>query len=153
MSPDKYNKTINFKTSEHLFMIRVKSRSGAWFEIGPKFTNAKNLTINNTADGSYNDINDNLINLSYTSLSVGFGLSAYRGDKATITIGTRIAYSFTDFVNDNTHQIVSDGRYIPVYDSYEKSNPFTLQITAEFTYDIAFFGKASCGAKRIIFFK
>ena len=153
MSPDKYDKTINFKTSEHLFVIRAISTTGAWFEIGPKFTSAKDLTINNTTDGSYNDINDNLTNLSYTSLSAGFGFSAYISDNATINIGARVGYSFTDFVNDNTHQIVSDGKYIPVYDSYEKSNPFTLQVTAEFTYDIAFFGKASCGAKRIIFFQ
>lgn len=153
MSPENYDKTISYNTSEHLFVIRVLTETGAYFELGPKFTTVKNLTVNNSVDGTYNDIDNNTVTSNYTSLTAGFGLSINVSNRASVAVGTRVGYSFSDFIADNTHQIVNDGRYIPAYDSYEKSNPLTIQITAEFTYDIAIFGKASCGAKRILFFK
>ncbi len=151
--PIKNTKILGYKTLEHIILIRFIGEDGAWFEIGPKFIQVRDLTVENSVDGNYNDISNDLMNSNYASLCAGFGFSAYIGDKSSLAIGPRVSYSFSDLVNDNTHQIVNDGVYSPEYDSYEQSNPLTIQITVEFTYDIAYFGKTKCKRRRIMFFK
>lgn len=151
--PNKYNKKLGYKTLDHILLFRFIAEDGGWFEIGPKLTQTKKLTVSNSVDADYNDITQDLINSNYFSLCAGFGFSAYIGEKISVAIGPRVSYSFSDLITDNTHQIVNDGVYTPDYDTYEQSNPLAIQITAEFTYDIAYFGKTRCKRRRIMFFK
>ena len=109
------------KTSEHIFLVKIISETGAWFEIGPKFSVAKSITVSNSVSGNYNDIDESIISKNYTSLVAGFGFSPYMGNRITVTLGIRGAYSFTDFVSNGTHHVVNDGVYVPTYDSYRST--------------------------------
>jgi len=151
-----YNKNLQLKSLDYVFFFRYSGEGGAYFELGPKFTNLKSQNLTNSIDDNFK-AQDNLLDFykkKYTSLMLGFGFSAIRTERFTMNMGLRGAYALGDLVNDHQQYILNDQVYIPQKTVNEAStNPFSLQIMLEFNYFFAFWGDASCGRGNLMFFK
>jgi hypothetical protein len=151
-----YLKYLKVKTSDLIVFFRLSSEAGGYFEIGPKFSTIKKMSVSNNIDKPFrpeDNIKDSYLP-KYTSIMIGAGLSPVRTDRFALNIGFRGAYAFSDIVTDHNHFILNDFFYQPNYlPSNAKTNPFTLQALVEFEYFFAYFGKAACGRGGIQFFR
>ena len=153
-SPTAYTKTTTFVARELAVFLRYTGDYGFYAEFGPKITSLDSIVEDNSVTGNFFPT-DNLsekYNMKYKSLILGVGFSAMRTQRVTITLGVRGSYSLDDVTLDD-YSIMNDGIYVPDYLPIAETRPFSLQIMAELNYFFAFWGDASCGRGRIMFFQ
>lgn len=154
---DPYTKTQKFKSLDIIFALRFTSPYGFYFEAGPKFSTLKSASVENSIDGNYTeDINgDYLLNFSekFTSIIAGMGFAVYNGDRLQVNLGIRGSYGIGNFQENEDFYVLNDGVYIPQGNFTAKTTPFNLKATLEVNYTFAFWGDASCGRGRLMFFQ
>lgn len=154
-----YDKTQKFTSFDILPMLRYTSPYGFYFEAGPKFSTLKTASVENSVDGTFIDedpTQDYLLNFSekYTSIVAGLGMAIHNGDRLQVTLGLRGSYALGNFVNDESnYYVLNDGFYIPEGSHTAKTSPFTLKLMLEVNYIFGFWGDASCGRGRLMFFQ
>jgi hypothetical protein len=153
-----YNKYLKMSSRDILLFLRLSGESGGYFEIGPKFSTLKTLSVSNSIDDNFRPV-DNLKDYyapKYTGLMLGAGLSVVRTERVNVHFGFRGSYVFSDIVSDHSDNgfILNDFVYAPSYlPANAKTSPFSLQLVLEIEYFFAFWGDASCGRGRLMFFQ
>jgi len=150
-----YLKTQEFTSLDYLALIRYTSDYGFYFEVGPKFSGLKTALVKNSENlASRNE--DNYIehfNEKYNSIAVGLGFAVFRTDRLNINLGLRGSYAFSDIVKDPNFYALFDDVYRPNFIAGASTNPFSLKIMFGINYFFGFWGDASCGRGRLIFFQ
>ncbi|NOZ35462.1 MAG: PorT family protein [Chlorobi bacterium] len=155
---DIYDKNLKIKSLDILPFFRYSGEKGGYLEIGPKFSNVKSLTITNSISNPnppFKSTDNIAANYApkFTSLVLGFGLAVYKNERFDVNLGTRFAYSFTDFTPGYSYNVVDDGYYIPSEEILTPTNPLSIQLILEVNYYFAFYGDATCGKGRLMLFK
>ncbi len=153
-----YNKDLRFKSRDIVFALRYTSLYGIYAELGPKFTTIKDVTVSNSVENSFfkDEKDNNYTNHfapKFTSIMAGFGFAIYNGDRLRVNIGLRASYALSDIVEDDNFNILKDGVYTPKSISEASTNPLSVELTLGVNYVFAFWGNASCGRGRLVFFQ
>ncbi len=154
-----YDKTQKFTSFDILPTLRYTSPYGFYFEAGPKFSTLKTATVENSVDGSFTDENlpqDYMLNFSekFTSVVAGLGMAVHNGDRLQVNLGLRASYALGNFTEENPdYYVLNDGVYIPEGSHTANTSPFTLKLMLEVNYIFGFWGNASCGRGRLMFFQ
>ena len=152
---ESYTKTQEFKSLDIILNLRYTSDYGFYVEAGPVFNNLKSASETNTIDGNFRPTDNYIDNFAdkYNSLMFGLGFAAFRGDRLGVNVGLRGTYALGDFVVDpGSFYVLDDYVYHPANTS-ASTNPFSAKIMLEVNYFFAFWGDASCGRGRIMFFQ
>ncbi|MEN8119520.1 MAG: outer membrane beta-barrel protein [Bacteroidota bacterium] len=150
---DSYTKTQKFKSFDILLNLRYTSAYGFYVEAGPVFNSLKSAEETNSIDGiTRNNYIDNFAD-KYKSLMFGLGFAAFRGDRLSVNVGLRGTYALGDFVEDPTSFYVLNDDIYRATGTNAKTNPFSAKIMLEVNYFFAFWGDASCGRGRLMFFQ
>ncbi len=150
-----YTKSIDIKTSDITLFFRYSGQKGGYFEIGPRFSTLKSVTEENDIQANFRNT-DNLIDYygpKFTSIVIGTGLSLVRTERVNVNAGVRATYSFSDLNPNKTYYVLDDYVYRPDYIPTATTNPITLKFVLEVNYFFAFWGDASCGRGRLMFFQ
>lgn len=152
---DSYDKTLDFTSLDYTFFFRYTGNNGGYFEIGPSFTNLETVDESNSIQGSFLPRTDlmNTYENKYTNLMIGFGLAAVRTERLDLNVGLRVNYGFNDIEPDPTYYVLNDGVFMPDLISEKATHPVSLKLFLELNYYFAFWGDASCGQGRLMFFK
>ncbi len=155
---DAYTKTQKFNTSDIVLSFRYTSLYGFYFEVGPKFSNIQDVKVENSiTNQSFTDINggDYAQHFydKFTSIIFGLGYAAYNGDRLRVNLGLRASYGLASVVEDSNFYVLNDGYYIPQGSFTSNTNPFNIKLTLGINYTFGFWGNASCGRGRLIFFQ
>jgi len=155
-----YKKRIELNSMNFAFLVHFTGDKGGYFEIGPQMCNIQEVKITNDINETFVDAAPADFDNSYINFVIGTGLSVFRTDRLVLNVGLRGVYSFQDLMV-NEKNFMLDGFYeykIPgirnnEYNEYKKTSPLTIQAMIEFTYFFAFWGNASCGRGRLMFFQ
>ena len=149
-----YVKTQEFKSFDLILELRYTSDYGFYFETGPVFNNLKSASESNSIDGSFSPRDNYIENFKtkYNSLMLGLGFAAFRGDRLSVNVGLRGTYALGDFVENSNFYLLNDGVYNGSSTNVA-TNPFSLKVMLEVNYFFAFWGDASCGRGRLMFFQ
>ncbi|RLD52214.1 MAG: hypothetical protein DRI94_03830 [Bacteroidetes bacterium] len=155
---DIYEKELKIKSLDILPFFRYSGEKGGYFELGGKFSNIKSMTLTNSISNPnppFRPTDNPAANYAskFTSLVLGFGVAVYKNERLDVNLGTRFAYSFTDFTPGYSYNVVDDGYYIPAKDILSDTNPLSIQFILEVNYYFAFWGDATCGKGRLMLFK
>lgn len=153
---DIYDKEIKVKSLDILPFFRYTGEKAGYLEIGGKFSTVKSITATNSTDNTLFRPTENIVDNyapKFTSLVLGFGLAVYKNERLDINLGSRFAYSFTDFTPGYSYNVVDDGYYSPTKDILTPTNPLSIQLILEVNYYFAFWGDATCGKGRLMLFK
>ncbi|MFN8257490.1 MAG: hypothetical protein U0W24_17480 [Bacteroidales bacterium] len=152
-----YAKNQRFTAFDNLLSLRYISNYGFYFEAGPQFSKLKSASVENDKTGNFTDGGeDYLSNFSenYTSLVAGLGFAAHNGDRLQVNIGLRGTYTFGNLVANPNYYVLDDGVYQPAGGPFTSTtNPFTLKLMVEVNYFFGFWGDATCGRGRLMFFQ
>lgn len=150
-----YTKIVNMKATELTPLYRYMGGSGAYVEAGLKFSTFKSITGSNEGVNTARYEGDILdyYQPSFNSGIFGFGLTFQLHQRVHLSGGFRFAYSFTDIAPEETFYIADDYIYTPDYVPSASTNPVSARFTLEINYFFAFFGDASCGRGRLMFFQ
>jgi hypothetical protein len=152
-----YIKTQKFKTFDLFVSLRFITNYGLYVEAGPQFTTLKSAEVENDKEASFTE-NQNgtyLENFTKKNTSLGFGVgfAAINGDRLQLFVGLRANYGFGNFVNNPAYYVLNDGVYQPQYNFSAKTSPITYKLMLELNYFFGFWGDATCGKGRLIFFQ
>ncbi len=153
---DIYDKEISMKSLDIFPFFRFTGEKAGYFEIGPKFSKIKSIEVSNSVNENFTQNSENIdknYTSKFTSIVLGFGLAVYKNERLDINLGTRFAYSFTDFTPGYSYNVVDDGYYIPTKEILTPTNPLSIQFILEVNYYFAFWGDATCGKGRLMLFK
>ncbi len=152
-----YVKTQKLKSFDLFVSLRYISDYGFYVEAGPQFSTMKSASVKNdpsnllfTDENSVNDYKTNFAD-KFTSIAAGMGFAAINGDRVQLFIGLRGAYAFGDLNPD--YHVLNDGVYHPTTTFTAKTSPITLKLMAELNYFFGFWGDATCGKGRMMFFQ
>lgn len=140
---------LRIKTGDLLVLARYTGEYGFYAEVGPKMTFVKNIEC---TEASQTYTQTNCFQSKYNSIVFGFGFSPYNGDRIIVTLGLRAAYCSKDIVVKPVSEDGFSGTGFTQYPNLEMK-PFSAQAMIDINYHFARFGKATCGAGRVIFFK
>ncbi len=154
---DSYTKTQNFKTNDILVTLKYTSLAGFYLEAGPKFSTLKSVEVENSILGSFadatgKDYQEHFAD-KFTSIVFGFGFAVYNGDRLRVNLGLRASYALGDIVEDENFSVLNDGYYRPMGDLNSTTHPFSLKFMAGVSYTFGFWGNASCGRGKLVFFQ
>jgi len=154
-----YVKKQEFKSLDMILELRYTSDYGFYVEAGPVFHTLKSASETNSDESLVFTPNrdENLDDFAdkYNSLMFGIGFAAFRGDRLNVNVGLRGTYALGDFVVDpGSFYVLDDGaNYPPPASTGAATNPFSAKIMLEVNYFFAFWGDASCGRGRMMFFQ
>jgi len=151
-----YLKTQEFKSLDILALIRYTSDYGFYFEAGPKFSTLKSASVKNSEIFNFTNENNYIDNFSekYTSIAAGMGFAIFRTDRLNVNLGLRGSYAITDFIKNADFYALNDGVYRPdISSGTTPTNHLSVKFMLGINYFFGFWGDASCGRGRIMFFQ
>ncbi len=152
-----YTKTQKFKTSDIVLSFRYTSLYGFYFEVGPKFSSIKDVEVENSIQENFTDARDDEYAQhfadKFTSIIFGLGYAVYNGDRLRVNLGLRASYCLGNIVEDTNFYAINDGYYVSPTDFTASTKPFNLKLTLGINYTFGFWGNASCGRGRLVFFQ
>lgn len=154
-----YIKTQKFTSLDFLVALRYTNPYGFYVEAGPKFSTLKTAEVENSVsnplfvDGPDNQ--DYMLNFSekFTSIVAGIGFALVNGDRVQVNLGLRGSYALGNFVENEDYYVLDDNVYRPNGSFTANTSPFTLKAMVEVNYIFGFWGDASCGRGRLMFFQ
>ena len=150
-----YTKTQKFKSLDYLVSLRYVNAYGFYFEAGPQFSTLKSASVKNSKSGTFTEgTQPYMQNFAdkFTSIAAGLGYALYNGDRFQVNLGLRGSYVLGDF--DPNYYVLNDGVYHPAGTTFTaKTSPFSLKLMAELNYFFGFWGNATCGKGRLMFFQ
>ena len=149
-----YVKTQSFKSLDWIFELRYTNDYGFYVEAGPVFSTLKSAEETNDQNYGFIPRNDYIENFSKknTGLMFGFGFALARTDRLNISLGLRGTYMFGDFVTNDNFYVLNDGVYSGT-STNAATNPFSIKLQFGVNYFFGFWGDASCGRGRLMFFQ
>lgn len=149
-----YTKTQSFKSKDWIFEIRYTNDYGFYVEAGPVFSTLKSAEESNDAEYSFIPSDNYLQNFNEknTGLMFGLGFSLVRGDRISVNLGLRGTYMFGNFVANDNFYALNDGVYTGT-NTGAATNPFSIKMMLGVNYFFGFWGDASCGRGRLMFFQ
>ncbi len=149
-----YTKTQNFKSQDWIFELRYTNDYGFYVEAGPVFSTLKSAEESNDAEYSFIPRDNYLQNFSEknTGLMFGLGFSIVRGDRISVNLGLRGTYMFGDFVANDNFYVLNDGIFTGT-NTGAATKPFSIKMMLGVNYFFGFWGDASCGRGRLMFFQ
>jgi hypothetical protein len=153
-----YIKKQKFSSFDLFVSLRYISDYGFYAEIGPQFSTLKTASVENDIEGAFTDenpLNEYKTNFAekYTNIAAGIGFAAINGDRLQLFVGIRGSYAIGNFEENLDFYVLNDGVYNPGINFTAKTSPFTLKLMLELNYFFAFWGDASCGRGRLMFFQ
>jgi hypothetical protein len=152
-----YIKTQKFKSMDIFVSLRYITNYGLYIEAGPQFSTLKSATVKNDKDDAFTEtqLGEYKSNFAkkYTSVAFGVGFAAINGDRLQLFVGLRANYGLGNFVDNSSFYVLNDGVYHPQYTFSAKTSPITYKLMIELNYLFGFWGDATCGKGRLIFFK
>jgi len=152
-----YIKTQKFKSFDLFVSIRYINDYGFYLEAGPQFSTLKSASVKNNEPGTYteNQSGDYISNFAdkFTSIGFGLGYAAINGDRLQMFVGLRANYGLGNFVQNSSFHVLDDGVYKPVNLTSAKTSPITYKLMMELNYFFGFWGDATCGKGRLMFFQ
>ena len=150
-----YTKTQDFTSMDWLFELRYTNDYGFYVEAGPVFSTLKSAEESNDEDYQFLPRDNYIQNFSEknTGLMFGLGMALARSERITLSLGLRGTYMFGDFVENDNFYVLQDGVYMPASNTGASTNPFSIKIMLGFNYFFGFWGNASCGRGRLMFFQ
>jgi hypothetical protein len=152
-----YIKNQKFKSFDLFVSLRYITDFAFYLEAGPQFSTLKSASVNNNISGGFTeDLSGNYIDnflQKNTSIAFGLGLAAINGDRVQLFLGLRANYGLGNFVDNPAYYVLRDGVYNPNYTPSAKTNPITYKLMVELNYFFGFWGDASCGRGRLMFFQ
>lgn len=153
-----YNKETKLKSTDIAILLRFTSPTGFYAEAGPKF-----ITLNDVSQTTSISVTDPTVEESdylkskyvekYNGFTFGLGLTPYNGDRVTLSVGIRGTYSGNSIIADeNYFSLTDDGNYTASYKD-ATTKPFHAQFVVELNYFFGFWGDATCGRGRLMFFQ
>jgi len=155
-TPDlSYEKKLALKSLDYTVFFRYTGNQGGYFEAGPVFTKLISAEETNSIAGNFSPRADlmNIYENNYTNLMIGFGMSALRTERLDLNLGLRVNYGLDDMVPEHSDYILNDGVFQPEIMSEKSTNPISAKFIVELNYYFAFWGDASCGQGRLMFFQ
>ncbi|PID87910.1 MAG: hypothetical protein CSB06_03190 [Bacteroidia bacterium] len=148
-----YDKTIKLKALEISPFFRYTGYNSVYAEVGAKFSTVNSIDVSNSIDKSFTLEQDiaKKAEQKFTGAFIGFGFAVFKTERLDLNLGLRAAYSFTDLTPEN--DFTSDGYFLPANNTPESTHPFTAQVLFELNYYFAFWGDASCGRGKLMFFQ
>ncbi len=83
----------------------------------------------------------------------GLGYAAYNGDRLRVNLGLRALYGISNFVDDSDFYVLNDGYYVPKGNFNSDTKPLSVKFTVAVNYIFGFWGNATCGRGRLVFFQ
>ncbi len=153
-----YSKELKFKSSDQCVLFRYTNDFGFYLELGPKFTKISSVAETNSDAkvAVHDNITQNYVS-NYTSGLFGLGFMPFRGERVTLSLGVRASYGFSTMMNDSKFFVLNDQHSPNGYGTGtytdNSTKPLNLNLVLELNYFFAFFGDASCGKGRLMFFQ
>jgi len=153
--PTPYTKEIKLKSTDMLVLFRYTNEFGFYLELGPKFSTLKSADITSTSASVVIPTNPKeKFADKFTSVVFGLGFMPYRGERVTLSLGVRGSYATNTIMANESYFLLNDpGGYSLGTYTNNKTNPLTLQVALELNYFFGFFGDATCGRGRLMFFQ
>ncbi len=150
-----YTKKVNLKSLDYLITFRYTSDYGFYFEAGPKMTNVKSVSEENSIKASFNDVENISENYEekFNSIVLGIGFALSRTDRLNFNLGLRWNYGFNSIILDENYYVMNDGVFKYSYIPSAKTKPFSMKLVLEIKYFFGFWGNASCGRGRFMLFQ
>jgi hypothetical protein len=147
-----FNNDIDWKSQDVVALLRYNG-SGAYIEVGPRFSFVKEINQNDENAPDFNI--ENVYQELYKSAVLGFGGYIAGSSTLSIQLGVRVAYSFDDFVQEDSQSTGAPfPGYSKQYDDYQSSKPLSIMGTLEVNYAIGYLGRKHCGDRmRLINFE
>jgi hypothetical protein len=156
VTPDfSYEKKIALRSLDYTVFFRYNGNQGGYFEAGPVFTKLLSAEETNSAEANV-PLQDDLMNIyanNYTNIMLGFGMAVMRTERLDLNLGVRLNYGLDDIVPEHSDYILDDGVFQPEIISDKSTNPISAKFLVELNYYFAFWGDASCGQGRLMFFQ
>lgn len=118
------------------------SGNGAYIEVGGKYSNVKEVELDNVSNG-VSDATE-FFEKNYTSGIFGFGSYLMGSELLTLNLGIRVHWGFTDMVNEAG----KEGNYPIVVENLKDPSKKTLataaQLQVELNYAFGRFSKTAC---------
>ena len=147
-----YQKQTNLAALEFDVLFRFTALTGIYLELGPKFTQLKNIK-QTTTGVDLPELNPiQFYEEKWTNIIFGIGFMPFRTDRLEISVGVRGAYGFKSIISDDNYYVVRDGVYSPNYLD-PITNPITFQAVVEVNYIFGYFGIANCGKFKMKLFQ
>jgi len=149
-----YTKTQEFTSMDWIFELRYTNDYGFYVEAGPVFSTLKSAEVSNDEEYSFLPTDNYIQNFSEKNNGIMFGLgfALVRGERISVNLGLRGTYMFGDFVENDTYYVLNDGVYYGT-NTGAASNPFSIKMMLGINYFFGFWGNASCGRGRLMFFQ
>jgi len=152
-----YIKTQKFKSFDLLVSLRYINDYGFYIEAGPQFSTLKSATVENDVAGIYTEnMNGDYLNNftpKFKSVAFGLGFAAINADRLQMFVGLRANYGLGNFIDNSSFYVLKDGVYSPTYAATAKTSPITYKLMMELNYFFGFWGNATCGKGRLMFFQ
>jgi hypothetical protein len=150
-------KTQKFKSFDLLVSLRYINDYGFYLEAGPQFSTLKSAAVENDVAGAYTenlngDYKSNFAQ-KFTSIAFGLGYAAINSDRIQLLAGLRANYGLGNFISNSNFYVLNDGVYQSSYTPSAKTNPLTFKLMLELNYFFGFWGNATCGKGRLMFFQ
>lgn len=152
-----YTKTQSFKSTDILLALRYTNLYGFYVELGPKFSTIKKAKVTNSINEAFTDDIEpdyaaHFVD-KFTGIMAGFGFAVYNGDRLRVNVGIRTSYALSNIVDDGNFYVLNDGFYHPIGSFSSNTNPLTVQLSLGVNYVFGFWGNATCGRGRLVFFQ
>ncbi len=150
-----YTKTVDMTSFDIIPTYKYMGEQGGYVEIGAKFSSFKSIDATNDGAVAARYEGDLMpyYEPKFSSAVFGFGITQQLHERVHLSGGLRFAYSLTDVIPDRNFNVVDDMVYTPDYTVTTSTNPFSAQVVLELNYFFAFYGNASCGRGRLMFFQ
>ena len=147
-----WNKTIAFKTLD-VALLYKKFVEGTYIEVGPEVAFMSKASETNSVTGN-RDITKEVVPTYFAGV-FGFGANFLGNDNFCVMAGVRATYSFTDILSDGAGKSnvysLNDNFYKSGYTSYKTTNPLTIRLMIEVSFDMGYFARSNCKKKRTKF--
>ena len=150
----RWNKTISFTTFDVALLYR-NFVNGTYLEVGPEFANVQKVSQTNSVNGN-SDISKDFVP-NYVAGVLGFGANFLGNDNVSLLIGFRATYALADVISetggrslDHSYPL-NDSFYKTNYNSYKPTNPLTVRLMMELSFDLGYFTRSKCNKRRAKF--
>ena len=149
-----YTKTQSFKSQDWIFELRYTNDYGFYVEAGPVFSTLKSAEESNDAEYTFIPRTNYIENFSKknTGLMFGLGFSIVRGERISVNLGLRSTYMLGNFVANDNFYALNDGVFTGT-NTGVATNPFSIKVMFGVNYFFGFWGDATCGRGRLMFFQ
>ena len=135
-SPGNYTKDIKIGMLDKALLLKSVGIKGSYLEIGTKFTKILSYSEENSIQVPYKNKREYYSDNERVGILFGFGINIFFTDIYSMNIGSRVAYTISDFM-DGEHYPINDGIHdVNSYATYSTTNLFTVDLVLSLNFQI-----------------